>query len=79
VGHVDLAGDLLERLVGLQPAHVGSGGVDRVDLSFVPIGLEVLDDDVADGQLLGGGADDRNRPGPEKRVQHLISPPRSVR
>ena len=58
---VDLAGNVLDALVGL-PAHDLAGGrIDRVDLALVAAVDQVLHHRVADLAFLGGSADHRDR------------------
>ena len=60
-GDVDLAGDVLDRLVDLLAHDLIGLGMDRVDLALVAAVDEVLHHGVADLAVLGGCADHRHR------------------
>ena len=60
-GNVDLAGNVLDRLVDLLAHDLIGLGMDRVDLALVAAVDEVLHHGVADLAVLGGRADHRHR------------------
>ena len=58
---IDFARDVSNSRIGFEPAYLSGLGVDGVDLPFVAVGLEVSNDDIADGELFGRGSNQGNR------------------